>query len=121
MLPGSQRGDGLFGPLIIRSPPNKNPHANLYEYDNQHMALLDWENIYDVDAMIWEYQDKPMYVPNTILVNGLGRYKKFHRNNESTFVPSTVFEVESVNIFICLNLLKIFDKKSEFIIVVLLF
>ncbi|XP_016844683.1 laccase-2-like [Nasonia vitripennis] len=92
---GSQRGDGLFGPLIIRLPPNKNPYRNLYDYDNQHMSLLDWENIEGLDAMVWEYQDKPIYVPNTILVNGLGRYKKFTKDNESTYVPSTVFEVQS--------------------------
>lgn len=49
------------------------------------------------DALIKQYYDTPTVTPDTILVNGLARYRKFARENEtSRYIPTSVFEVKKV-------------------------
>ncbi|OXU19433.1 hypothetical protein TSAR_003623 [Trichomalopsis sarcophagae] len=91
---GSQRSDGLAGPLIIYSPPSQNLHANLYDYDEHYLIVNDWMNYDGNDAFVKQYHYTPTTVPQTILINGMGRFKEFRRDNVTANVPSSTFKVQ---------------------------
>lgn len=68
---GTQRGDGLIGPLIIEDPTEK-PDI---EYDSDYVFMInDWshtsaESLYAIS----EYPPYKLFLPTEILVNGKGR------------------------------------------------
>lgn len=73
---GMQRGDGVFGSLIIRRPKSSEPHGSLYDFDlSEHVLVLqDW--IHDSGANIFAYHhhSRGDNKPHNILINGRGRY-----------------------------------------------
>ncbi|XP_002057875.2 uncharacterized protein Mco1 [Drosophila virilis] len=73
---GMQRGDGVFGSLIIRRPKNSEPHGGLYDFDlSEHVLVVqDW--IHDTGASIFAYHhhSRGDNKPHNILINGRGRY-----------------------------------------------
>lgn len=92
---GVQRGDGLFGGLIVRSPPSQNLVGRWYDRD-EHMIILDgWSKRPMAEAYPLQYHTgfTAMDV-DTILVNGLGPSKA---NKKSALIPRPVFSVKKVS------------------------
>ncbi|EEZ98364.1 laccase 1 isoform X1 [Tribolium castaneum] len=94
---GFQRSDGTFGPFIVRVPEEDNPHAKLYDYDlSSHViTILDWTKEDGTDKFMSHIHNDGDNKPDTILVNGFGRFKHFvGADNSTVFVPTARFTVE---------------------------
>lgn len=94
-----QRSDGLYGSLIIRQPKNEDVHSNLYDYDlPEHVIItMDWTHEPIVSMFVSHYQTNGTNKPDTILVNGLGRYKRFATSKGKTIhTPLAKFDVVQV-------------------------
>jgi L-ascorbate oxidase len=100
---GFQRSDGTFGPFIVRVPGENDPHSSLYDYDlsNHVITILDWTKEVGTDKFMSHMQNDAGNKPDTILVNGLGRFKHFDSANDTTiFTPTARFTVEQVIFYI---------------------
>lgn len=73
---GMQRGDGCFGPMIIRQPRELDPHGDAYDFDlPEHKLLIqDWTHQPGVSVYASHYHSVGDNKPPNILVNGRGRY-----------------------------------------------
>lgn len=91
---GEQRATGLFGALIIHPMPKYNTHIKMYDYDNHYMLVNEWNQLSGMDSTIKEFNYDGLVNMATLLINGLGRYRQFQRNNVTAYVPSTVFNVQ---------------------------
>ncbi|XP_017843672.2 uncharacterized protein LOC108600530 isoform X2 [Drosophila busckii] len=73
---GMQRGDGVFGALIIRRPKSSDPHGGLYDFDlSEHVLVVqDW--IHEPGSSIFanHHHSRGDNKPHNILINGRGRY-----------------------------------------------
>ncbi|KAJ3666315.1 hypothetical protein Zmor_001765 [Zophobas morio] len=97
VLLGFQRSDGTFGPFIVRIPEEDDPHSLLYDYDlpNHIITILDWTKEVGNDKYMSHMQNDGDNKPDTILVNGMGRFKHFQDANGTTiFTPTARFTVE---------------------------
>ncbi|XP_066583904.1 uncharacterized protein [Prorops nasuta] len=92
---GLQRGDGLFGPLIVRSPPGKDYHNDIYDIDEHTVLIFDWAHKMGTDMFLAHHHaDGDNKAPN-ILINGLGRYKSITKeNNVTENIPYSTFLVK---------------------------
>ncbi|KYQ58207.1 Laccase-4, partial [Trachymyrmex zeteki] len=89
---GFQRGDGVFGPLIVRVPPKMNWHQDLYDYDEHTLIVADWVHELGLTKFLAHYHaDGHNKAPN-LLVNGLGRFK--NKNKTSADMPIATFVVK---------------------------
>ncbi|XP_053980315.1 uncharacterized protein LOC128877215 [Hylaeus volcanicus] len=92
---GFQRGDGLFGPLIVRVPPSLNWHYDLYDVDEHTIQILDWTHRLGSDTFLNHYHADGSNKPPTILINGLGRFTVAQGgNNVSASMPIATFVVK---------------------------
>ncbi|XP_037958323.1 uncharacterized protein LOC119687869 [Teleopsis dalmanni] len=73
---GMQRGDGVFGSLIIRRPRITDPHAHLYDFDlSEHVMIVqDWVHVPGVVMFADHHHSRGDNKPRNLLVNGRGRY-----------------------------------------------
>lgn len=96
---GLQRSDGVHGMLVIRQPPNIEPHYRLYDYDlPQHMIMVtDWLSDLSFDRFVAHHHDNGTNKPQSLLVNGKGRFHAFQHvtTNSSVYTPVEVFTVTS--------------------------
>jgi L-ascorbate oxidase len=86
-----QRGDGFFGPLVIKSA--QDPSASEYDYDlNDHiMVLNDWfDTPVSQKFTYYVHSDTTGSMPTSILINGKG----FSKNANFT-APKAVFHVKA--------------------------
>ncbi|XP_012942999.1 laccase [Aplysia californica] len=85
-----QRSQGIFGGLIVRTPPTLNPHVNLYDLDlPEHVIMLkDWVRRSVDETFAMNYRSGVLQLGDAILVNGLGHEKGF-----STDLPYPSFKV----------------------------
>lgn len=96
---GIQRGDGMFGPLIVREPAELNPHIDLYDYDlSEHVIVAhDWIEMSGIDKFLYFYHSAGDNKPTNILVNGKGRYEEFTSDDGTTiYTPLARFVVDEV-------------------------
>ncbi|TGZ54926.1 Uncharacterized protein DBV15_05335 [Temnothorax longispinosus] len=90
---GFQRGDGVFGPLIVRVPPKIDWHKDLYDYDEYTLVVADWIHELSVAKFLSHYHaDGHNKAPN-LLINGLGRFIQ-DENETLTDMPITTFLVK---------------------------
>ncbi|NP_001155158.1 venom laccase precursor [Nasonia vitripennis] len=90
-----QRGEGMFGSMIVRSPPSSDPLHGLYDQDEHVMVLTDWTRIFGAEVFAIDVNTGNLVRPHTILVNGLGRYLPIKSENGSEMhMPTAVFKVE---------------------------
>lgn len=95
LFAGFQRGDGVFGPLIVRVPPKMNWHQDLYDYDEHTLIVADWVHELGLTKFLAHYHaDGHNKAPN-LLVNGLGRFK--NKNKTSADMPIATFVVKPVS------------------------
>lgn len=89
---GLYRGDGLFGPLVIRQPKSRDPHADLYDLDlaDHVMVVNDWPHKPVVDMFTAFYLSDGSESPESILINGRGMYQPRH---DSPVMPLAEFDV----------------------------
>ncbi|XP_073832591.1 multicopper oxidase 1 [Musca autumnalis] len=75
---GMQRGDGVFGALIIKRPRNEDPHGHLYDFDlSEHtMIVQDWVHVPGVSMFASHHHSNGDNKPLNLLLNGKGRYYK---------------------------------------------
>jgi len=91
---GFQRGDGVFGPLIVRVPPKINWHKDLYDHDEYTLVVTDWIHELGTSKFLAHYHaDGNNKAPN-LLVNGLGRTTI--KNETLANMPITTFIVKPV-------------------------
>nr|AQY62684.1 laccase 1 [Bemisia tabaci] len=92
---GSQRGDGMFGGLIIRRPRSEDPHRRLYDHDlPEHvMTVMDWHHQMGTATFLEHHHSNGTNKPNNILVNGKGRYKSGNAH-EALKTPLAIFNVK---------------------------
>ncbi|KAK6628330.1 hypothetical protein RUM43_002142 [Polyplax serrata] len=91
----TQRGDGIYGALIVKVPPSDNPHLKLYDYDlSEHVLLImDWEHSFSVDKFTLHIHAEGDNKPPSLLVNGKGRYEKFGNETHILYTPLEKFTV----------------------------
>ncbi|KAJ8683446.1 hypothetical protein QAD02_019238 [Eretmocerus hayati] len=91
---GGQRTDGLYGSLIVHPTLQGDKHADVYAYDHYHMMISDWIHLDANSGIEKEYHDSGGVNPNTLIVNGKGRFHEFKRNNKSYYTPTEIFAVD---------------------------
>ncbi|XP_076296818.1 uncharacterized protein LOC143217023 [Lasioglossum baleicum] len=92
---GFQRGDGVFGPLIVRTPPEMNWHKDLYDIDEHVIQILDWTHELGIDKFLHHHYSGGDNKPPSILINGLGRFTNAPSgNNASAAMPVATFLVK---------------------------
>ncbi|XP_026666521.1 laccase-1-like isoform X2 [Ceratina calcarata] len=90
---GFQRGDGVYGALIVRSPPRSNWHDGLYDFDEHNVLITDWTHRLGIDKFLNHHHAGGDNKPPSILINGLGRYHS-DESNVSAIMPIATFTVK---------------------------
>ncbi|XP_020282036.1 laccase-2-like [Pseudomyrmex gracilis] len=91
---GFQRGDGVFGPLIVRVPPKADWHKDLYDYDEHTLTVADWVHELGLPKFLaHHHSDGDNKSPN-LLINGLGRFDVQDENETLANMPITTFVVK---------------------------
>ncbi|XP_043509689.1 laccase-2-like isoform X3 [Frieseomelitta varia] len=92
---GFQRGDGVYGALIVRTSPKVNWHKDLYDIDDHTILISDWTHELGIDKFLSHHYAGGDNKPPNILVNGLGRFTiNRHENNISAIMPTAKFTVK---------------------------
>ncbi|XP_043270972.1 laccase-1-like [Venturia canescens] len=92
---GFQRGDGVFGALVVRLPPSKDPHRDLYDFDDHQMIILDWDHEIGTEKFLAHHHSVGGNKAPNLLVNGLGRYERaWDATNATKVMPVATFSVE---------------------------
>ncbi|KAL1123234.1 hypothetical protein AAG570_002321, partial [Ranatra chinensis] len=76
---GTQRGDGVFGPLVVRVSPERDVHRGLYDEDlvEHTLVVLDWVHDTGVSSMTRHHHSSGTNKPPTLQINGKGLYRAF--------------------------------------------
>ncbi|XP_011135308.1 laccase-1 isoform X1 [Harpegnathos saltator] len=93
---GFQRGDGVFGPLIVRVPPAMDWHKDLYDFDHHTLVVTDWAHeLGDSMFLAHHHANGTNKAPN-LLINGLGRFTRMRNENETLAdMPISTFDVKA--------------------------
>ncbi|CAL1547209.1 unnamed protein product [Lymnaea stagnalis] len=94
---GTQRADGLYGPLVIRRPPGREHQLSLYDYDlPEHVIdVTDWTIDMTTNRLAkyvhFDYDNKP----ELMLINGKGQHQAFRNDTANTthYTPRSDFSV----------------------------
>lgn len=93
-----QRGDGLFGSLIVKVPKEKDPHSDLTDFDEHVIMVSDWVHTSGTDAFLQHHHAGGDNKIRNLLINGLG----LPPGANSSSVPIATFvvkKVELINLF----------------------
>lgn len=68
--------DGVFGRLIVRQTPERDPHSHLYDYDlSTHVLIIsDWMHDPSVNRFPGKRFNQTGQNPDSLLINGKGKY-----------------------------------------------
>lgn len=71
---GMQRGDGIYGALIVRNP--EEIHENLYDFDMSEHTMItnDWTHLPATSVFTAHHHGRGSNKPPNILINGRGKY-----------------------------------------------
>jgi FtsP/CotA-like multicopper oxidase with cupredoxin domain len=74
---GLQKMDGLYGSIVVRQPPSKDPNSNLYDYDlTTHVILIsDWMHEDAAERFPGRLAVNTGQDPETVLINGKGQFR----------------------------------------------
>lgn len=69
--------DGLYGSIVVRQPPSKDPNSNLYDYDlTTHVVLIsDWMHEDAAERFPGRLAVNTGQDPETVLINGKGQFR----------------------------------------------
>ena len=70
---GTQRMDGLMGPLVVRQSPSRELHRALYDYDlPEHVIMMnDWVHDVSMERFTAYHHRRGNNKPSSILINGI--------------------------------------------------
>ncbi|XP_033122701.1 laccase-15-like isoform X2 [Anneissia japonica] len=96
---GIQRGDGMYGSLIVRAPKETEVNGGEYDFDlSEHVMIVnDWTSnmIMENFALGVDHTRTPNSHTLSLLVNGMGRNVEFTDANDTVYyTPRAEFEVE---------------------------
>ncbi|XP_015430718.1 PREDICTED: laccase-like [Dufourea novaeangliae] len=92
---GFQRGDGVFGPLIVRTAPKQNWHNSLYDVDEHVVSIADWTHELGIDKFLSHHHAGGDNKPPNVLINGVGRFSSDRGgSNVSAVMPVATFVVK---------------------------
>ncbi|KAK5650033.1 hypothetical protein RI129_001062 [Pyrocoelia pectoralis] len=94
---GFQRADGAYGAFIVRTIEEDDPHSSLYDYDlsSHTIVILDWGPGIGTAKFVAHHHSNGDNKADTLLVNGLGRFKEFNNStNDTIYTPTARFIVE---------------------------
>ena len=91
---GLQKMDGLYGSVIIRQAPSKDPNSILYDYDltSHVMILSDWMHEGAVERFPGRLAVNTGQDPESVLINGKGQF----RDANTGFMTNTPLEVFTI-------------------------
>nr|AWK23445.1 laccase 2 [Chrysomela populi] len=91
---GLQKLDGLYGSIVIRQPPSRDPNSYLYDYDlTTHVVLLsDWLHEDASERFPGRLAVNTGQIPENLLVNGKGQF----RDPNTGFMTNTPLEVFTI-------------------------
>ncbi|KZC09029.1 L-ascorbate oxidase, partial [Dufourea novaeangliae] len=94
---GFQRGDGVFGPLIVRTAPKQNWHNSLYDVDEHVVSIADWTHELGIDKFLSHHHAGGDNKPPNVLINGVGRFSSDRGgSNVSAVMPVATFVVKQL-------------------------
>lgn len=96
-LKGQQRGEGMFGALIVRS--NEELQSLLYDHDEHVVTITDWTRITGSETLAIDVHAAELVRPHTLLINGIGRYDGRYMpmtDKKQKKMPVPVFNVQKV-------------------------
>uniref|UniRef100_A0A1B6BZ72 Laccase n=2 Tax=Clastoptera arizonana TaxID=38151 RepID=A0A1B6BZ72_9HEMI len=90
---GLQRGDGAVGSFIVRVPRSEDPHSALFDFDlpEHTIIVFDWSHELGVTMFASHYHSDGDNKPESMIVNGKGRY--FNDTSNITNTPLAAFSV----------------------------
>ncbi|XP_069937854.1 uncharacterized protein [Cherax quadricarinatus] len=96
---GFQRGDGVFGAIIVRQPPADDPNHDRYDYDfPQHVIMFhDWLHMPTLDKFILRHHSGGDDFPESMLVNGQGPHQHAEPASLPALIPYKRFTVTAGN------------------------
>lgn len=88
---GLQKIDGLYGSLIVRQPPSRDPNSHLYDFDlTTHIVLLsDWLHEDAAERYPGRLAVNTGQDPESMLINGRGQF----RDPNTGFMTNTPLEI----------------------------
>ncbi|KAK2584471.1 hypothetical protein KPH14_006846 [Odynerus spinipes] len=91
---GLQKMDGLYGSIVVRQPPSKDPNSNLYDYDlTTHVVFLsDWFHEAAAERFPGRLAVNTGQAPESVLINGRGQF----RDPNTGFMTNTPLEVFTI-------------------------
>lgn len=91
---GMQRGDGVFGALIVRKVVDV--HESLYDFDmTEHILItIDWTHITGVSKFTAHHHGSGDNKPSNILINGRGKYFGNMTKVDIQEIVTTLLDVE---------------------------
>lgn len=91
---GLQKVDGLYGSVIVRQPPSKDPNSHLYDFDlTTHIMLLsDWMHEDAAERYPGRLAVNTGQDPESALINGKGQF----RDPNTGFMTNTPLEIFTV-------------------------
>lgn len=91
---GLQKLDGLYGSIVVRQPPSKDPNSHLYDYDlTTHVMLIsDWLHEDAAERFPGRLAVNTGQDPESVLINGKGQF----RDPNTGFMTNTPLEVFTI-------------------------
>lgn len=91
---GLQKLDGLYGSIVVRQPPSKDPNSHLYDYDlTTHVMLIsDWLHEDAAERYPGRLAVNTGQDPESVLINGKGQF----RDPNTGFMTNTPLEVFTI-------------------------
>lgn len=88
---GLQKIDGIYGSLIVRQPPSRDPNSHLYDFDlTTHIILLsDWLHEDAAERYPGRLAVNTGQDPESMLINGRGQF----RDPNTGFMTNTPLEI----------------------------
>lgn len=88
---GLQKIDGIYGSLIVRQPPSRDPNSHLYDFDlTTHIVLLsDWLHEDAAERYPGRLAVNTGQDPESMLINGRGQF----RDPNTGFMTNTPLEI----------------------------
>ncbi|XP_063697893.1 uncharacterized protein LOC134828837 [Culicoides brevitarsis] len=91
---GLQKVDGLYGSVIVRQPPSRDPNSHLYDFDlTTHIMLLsDWLHEDAAERYPGRLAVNTGQDPESMLINGKGQF----RDPNTGFMTNTPLEIFTI-------------------------
>ena len=75
---GLQRGEGMFGSLVVRQSPSREPHIDLYDHDlPEHVIIVnEWQNKPLVEVYTSFHHGNGQQAADAVFINGKGQDRR---------------------------------------------